>query len=90
MLLQVRIVILNTFVGTILTSRCQAAKNVRASHDALIDIFERMEHFFQRLEVYTEVAPSLEMMDISMKIMVEVLTVLATATKEIKQGRTSE
>jgi hypothetical protein len=49
-----------------------------------------MENFFQRLEVYTEVAPSPEMMDIIMKIMVEVLSILAIATKEIKQGRTSE
>ena len=49
-----------------------------------------MEIFFQRLEVYTEVAPSPEMMNIIMKIMVEVLTILAIATKEIKQGRTSE
>jgi len=49
-----------------------------------------MENFFQRLEVYTEVAPSPEMMGIIMKIMVEVLAILAIATKEIKQGRTSE
>jgi hypothetical protein len=49
-----------------------------------------MENFFRRLEVYTEVAPSSEMMDVSMKIMVKVLTILAIATKEIKQGRTSE
>jgi len=49
-----------------------------------------MENFFQRLEVYIEVAPTSEMMDIIMKIMVEVLTLLAIATKEIKQGRTSE
>jgi hypothetical protein len=89
-LLQVRNLILDTFVWTILTSRSQAAKDVRASHDSLIDIFERMENFFQRLEVYIEVAPSPEMVDISMKIMVEVLTILAIATKEIKQGRTSE
>jgi hypothetical protein len=68
----------------------QAAKDVRASQDTLFDIFERMEHFFHRLEVYTEVAPTTEMMDIIMKIMVEMLTILAIATKEIKQGRMSE
>jgi hypothetical protein len=82
--------ILNTFLQTILTSRYQAAKDVRASQDTLIDIFERMEHFFRRLSVYTEVTPTTEMMDIIMKIMVEVLTVLGIATKEMKQGRTSE
>ncbi len=56
----------------------------------LIDIFSRMENFFHRLEVYTEVAPTTKIMAIIMKIMVEVLTILAIATKEIKQGRTSE
>jgi hypothetical protein len=49
-----------------------------------------MENFFQRLEIYTEVSPTPEMIDIAVKIMVEVLSILATATKEIKQGRTSE
>ena len=68
----------------------QAAKDVRASQDTLIDIFERIENFFHRLETYTAVAPTPEMMDIIAKIMVEVLSILAIATKEIKQGRTSE
>ena len=33
---------------------------------------------------------TVEMMDITVKIMVEVLSILGIATKEIKQGRTSE
>jgi hypothetical protein len=49
-----------------------------------------MEIFFQRLEIYTEVSPAPEMIDIIVKIMVEVLSILAIAAKEIKQGRTSE
>jgi hypothetical protein len=64
--------------------------DVRASQDTLIDIFERMENFFQRLEIYTNVSPTLEMMGIIEKILVEVLSILAIATKEMKQGRTSE
>jgi hypothetical protein len=68
----------------------QAVKDVRASQDALVDIFERIENFFRRLENYAEVPPTPEMMDIIGKIMVEVLSILAIATKEIKQGRTSE
>ncbi len=70
--------------------KSQAAKDVRASQDTLIDIFERIENFFRRLETYTEVPLTPEMMDIIMKIMVEVLCILAIATKEIKQNRTSE
>ena len=64
--------------------------DVRASQDTLIDVFERVENFFRRLETYAEVAPTAEMMDIIMKIMVAVLSILAIATKETKQGRTSE
>ena len=37
-----------------------------------------------------EVKPSEAMTDIIVKIMVEVLNILGIATKEIKQGRTSE
>jgi hypothetical protein len=68
----------------------QAARDVRQSQEALIDIFERIENFFRRLEVYTEVPPTPEMMDMMVKIMVEILSILGIATKEIKQGRTSE
>jgi hypothetical protein len=68
----------------------QAAKDVNAAQEALIDIFERIENFFKRLETYTEVPPTAAMTDIIVKIMVEVLNIFAIATKEIKQGRTSE
>ena len=68
----------------------QAARDVRASQEILVDILERMENFFRRLATYTEVPPTPEMVDIMVKIMVEVLSVLGTTTKEIKQGRTSE
>ena len=68
----------------------QAAKAVSEAQEALIDIFERIENFLKRLETYTEVRPSAAMTDIIVKIMVEVLNILGIATKEIKQGRTSE
>jgi hypothetical protein len=55
----------------------------------LIDIFERIENFFRRLEVYTHVQPTPAMTDMMVKIMVEVLDILATATKEMKQSRFS-
>jgi hypothetical protein len=56
----------------------------------LIDIFVRIECFFKRLESYTEVQPSAAMTDVIVKILIEVLSILAIATKEIKQGRSSE
>ena len=49
-----------------------------------------MESFIRRLEVYTEVPLTTEMMETIIMIMVEVLTILGIATKEIKQGRMSE
>src|SRR5229473_1767702 len=60
--------------------------DVRASPDNLIDILERMENFFQRLDIYTRVSPTREMIDIIVKIMVEVLSILGIVTKEMKQG----
>ena len=71
------------------TQTRQAAKDVSTAQEALIDIFERVENFFKRLEMYTEVRPSTAMTDIILKIMVEVLNIFAIATKEIKRGRTS-
>ena len=68
----------------------QAAKDVIASHDALLDIFDRIENFFRRLEEYTEVPTTEAMKDIIVKIMVEVLGIFGIVTKEIKQGRASE
>ncbi|KAI0275603.1 hypothetical protein BGY98DRAFT_935678 [Russula aff. rugulosa BPL654] len=53
-LLSVRI-LLNTLVRSI------ATKDVRASQDALLEVFERIEAFFQRLEIYTKVAFNQEM-----------------------------
>jgi hypothetical protein len=46
--------------------------------------------FLRRLEIYTEVPSSTEMMDIIIQIMVEILSILGIATKEIKQGRLSK
>ena len=56
----------------------------------LIDLFARIESFFRRLESYTEVRPTAAMTDIIVKIMAEILTVLAIATKDIRQRRASE
>jgi hypothetical protein len=50
----------------------------------------RIENFFKRLESYTEVPPTAAMTDVVVKIMIEVLSILAIATKEVKQRRSSE
>jgi hypothetical protein len=52
-------------------------------------MFERMEAFFRRLDIYTEVAPNQGMMDTITAIMIEVLNFIGIATKEVKECRTS-
>ena len=68
----------------------QAAKDVQGSQSTVLDIFERIEMFFRRLDIYIEVEPTPEMIDMMVQMTAEVLSILGIATKEIKQGRTSE
>ena len=67
----------------------QAVRDDRPSHSTIIDIFERMESFFLRLNIYIEVEPTTGMREIIAKIMVEVLSILTIATKEIHRQRMS-
>jgi len=46
--------------------------------------------FFRRLEIYTEVLATMEMLDIIVQIMVKVVSMLGIVTKEIKQGQMSK
>ncbi|KAI0267948.1 hypothetical protein BGY98DRAFT_1180573 [Russula aff. rugulosa BPL654] len=75
--------IIFTGIGVLLL----AAKDARASRDKLIALFNCIERFFQRLEIYTGITPTTAMTDIIVDIMAEVLTILAMATKEVKRGR---
>ncbi|KAF8274623.1 hypothetical protein EI94DRAFT_471554 [Lactarius quietus] len=64
-----------------------AAIGVSASYDALVDLFECLGNFLKRLEIYTAIPFTPLMTDIIVKIMVELLSVLALATKQVQQGR---
>jgi hypothetical protein len=68
----------------------QAAKGVTASYDALIDLLDSIEHFLRRLDMYTRIPSTPAMDEIVVKIIVEFLSTLALATRELKQGRSSE
>ena len=73
------------------TALRQAASGVTASYDALTDLFECVSNFLRRFQIYVEkVSFSPAISDIVVKIIVEVLTVLALATKQINQGRFSK
>ncbi|KAH9059744.1 hypothetical protein EDB87DRAFT_736118 [Lactarius vividus] len=64
-----------------------AARDVAASQDVLVDIFGRIDCFFSRLEIYIEVPLTPAMTEKMVQITVEVLDILATATKEMKESR---
>jgi len=64
----------------------QAAKGVVDSYDGLVDLLEAIEHFLKRLDIYTELPPTPTMDELVVKIMVELLSTVALATKELKQG----
>ena len=68
----------------------QAAKDELDSYDALVDLLESTEHFLNRLDIYTRIPATAAMDEIVVKIMVELLTTLALATKEVKQGKSSK
>jgi hypothetical protein len=64
-----------------------AAEGVSASYDALLELFECIGSFLKRLEIYTKISLSSLMTDIITKIMIELLSILAQAKKQIKHGR---
>lgn len=63
---------------------------MRASYDALADIFECIENFLRRLRIYTDIPLTPAMTGVVVKILVELLSVLALATRQIKRGRFSK
>ena len=86
-LLSVRIsLVISALVLLFHLQNCQTAKDVRESYDALVDIFECIENFLRRLNIYTEIPPTPAMTEMVIKIMAELITVFALATKQMKQG----
>ncbi|KAH9047953.1 hypothetical protein EDB83DRAFT_2523009 [Lactarius deliciosus] len=65
-----------------------AGKSTVISRDVLVELFDRIKSLFRHLKTYTEIPPSRAVMDILVKIMVEVLSILAIATKGVKERRT--
>jgi hypothetical protein len=63
---------------------------VRASHDVLVDLFERIQFFLKRLGVHTQISPTKDMVEILVKIMAELISILSVATKEMQQNRASK
>ena len=67
----------------------QAVKGVIDSYDSLVDLLESMEHFLKRLNIYDKIYHTIGLTEIVVKILVELLSTLALATKQIKEGKPS-
>ena len=66
------------------------AKGSVDNYDSLVDLLEAIEHFLKPLDIYTEIPQTCDMDELVVKTMVELLSTLALATIELKQGRSSE
>jgi len=89
-LLSVRIA-LTSIILLFDTSPYQTASSASASYDALGNLFECVANFLRRIHIYTEkIQPFPAISDIMVKIVIEVLNVVALATEQIKNGRFSK
>ena len=68
----------------------QEAKGRISNCDALIDLLESIEHFVNRLYIYTQIPPTHTVDEIVVKILVELISMLALVTEQLKQRRSSE
>jgi len=64
-------------------------RDVIASYETLVNLFERIQLFLQRLNRYAAVPLTPEMTILLGKIMAQVLSVLALSTKAMKERRIS-
>ena len=64
-------------------------RDVIASYEALVNLFERVQFFLQRLHHYTAVPLTPEMTELLAKIMAQILSILALSTKTMKERRIS-
>jgi len=73
-----------------MTLSCQVVRDVVASRDKILHIFERIHFFLQRLNIYTGIPLTNELTVLLGKIMGHILRILALSTKVATEGRMSE
>ena len=56
----------------------------------MVDLLESIEHFLNRLYIYTKFPLPAAVGEIIVKIMVELLSTIALVTKQVKQRRSRE
>ncbi|KAI0266185.1 hypothetical protein BC834DRAFT_145600 [Gloeopeniophorella convolvens] len=72
-----------TGVGLLL----KASKSVSENYDSLVELFDTMSRFLERVKVYTLMEQTPPVTEIIVEMMIGLLDILGLATKEIKQGR---
>ena len=68
----------------------QSTKGMISTCDALVDLLESIEYFLNRFIIYTRIPPTPAMDEIVVKVLVEIVSILALATEELKQRQSSE
>ncbi|EMD33441.1 hypothetical protein CERSUDRAFT_98547 [Gelatoporia subvermispora B] len=65
----------------------KATKDVSASYDSLVDLLSCVSKFLERLPIYTAMSLTMPMREIIVKMLANMISILALATKEVRQGR---
>jgi len=63
---------------------------MESNHNVLVDIVESIERFLRRIDIYTQIPHTQALDEMVTKIVVELLSTLALATKGLKRGESSE
>lgn len=66
------------------------SEGVDSCGDALIDLLESIERLLKHLDISTQVPRTPAMDETVVRMMMELLSILALLTKELKQGRSSK
>jgi hypothetical protein len=83
--------VLSSIVDIVVTSKCtQTANGVISSCHVLADLLESIQHFVDRLKVYTEISPTPSINKIAVGLIVELISTLALVTRKLNQRRSSE
>jgi hypothetical protein len=68
----------------------QAANDKPSSYDGVANLLESVEHFLNRLGIYTRIPSTPTIDEMVVNILAELLSMLALAVKEIRHGLSSE
>jgi hypothetical protein len=70
--------------------RNQTASSAVSNYDVLADLLRSIEHFVDRLEIYTRILPTPAMDRILVNLVVGLISTLALVTQKLKQRRLRE